>query len=66
MSHNSLIAEVEDWLVGKALSDANIAMMFESLCERLHALGMPLMRASLSWPTLHPLFRMSELIPPEE
>jgi len=61
MSHNSLIADIEDWLVGKALSDANIAMMFESLCERLHALGMPLMRASLSWPTLHPLFRSEQV-----
>ena len=61
MSHNSLISEVEDWLVGKALSDANIAVMFESLCERLHALGMPLERASLSWPTLHPLFRSEQV-----
>ena len=61
MSHNSLIADVEDWLVGKALSDANIAMMFESLCERLHALGMPLERASLSWPTLHPLFHSEQV-----
>jgi adenylate cyclase len=61
MSHATFIAEIEDWLIGKALGDPDITRLFETLCERLHAVGIPLDRASLSWPTLHPLF-MSEQV----
>ena len=61
MSHVSLIAAVEDWLVGKALGDPEIRILFEKLSERLHGLGIPLDRASLSWPTLHPLFKSEQV-----
>ena len=61
MSHVSLIAAVEDWLIGKALADPDIRALFEKLCERLHGLGIPLERAALSWPTLHPLFRAEQV-----
>ena len=57
MSHAPLTAEIEDWLVAKALADPDIVLLFERLADRLHALGIPLGRAVLSWPTLHPLFR---------
>jgi adenylate cyclase len=30
--------------------------LFEALCRRLHAAGIPVDRALLAWPTLHPLF----------
>jgi adenylate cyclase len=56
MSHNSLIAEIETWLIGKALGDPEIVKLFEALCQRLHGVGIPVERAVLSWPTLHPLF----------
>ncbi|MEM1299420.1 MAG: adenylate/guanylate cyclase domain-containing protein [Pseudomonadota bacterium] len=61
MSHASLIADVEDWLVGKALGDPDIRALFEKLCDRLRATGIPLARASLSWPTLHPLFKSEQV-----
>lgn len=61
MSHASLIAAVEDWLIGKALGDPDIRLLFENLCERMHGLGIPLERASLSWPTLHPLFKSEQV-----
>jgi adenylate cyclase len=61
MSHVTLISAVEDWLIGKALGDPEISLLFEKLCERLHAAGIPLERASLSWPTLHPLFKSEQV-----
>ena len=61
MSHATFIAGIEDWLIGKALGDPDITRLFETLCERLHAVGVPLDRASLSWPTLHPLFRSEQV-----
>jgi len=62
MSHAALIAEVEDWLIGKALLDPDITALFRRLCERLHGLGLPVDRAALSWPTLHPLFRAEQVV----
>ncbi|MDH3668261.1 MAG: adenylate/guanylate cyclase domain-containing protein [Paracoccaceae bacterium] len=61
MSHNSLIAEIETWLLGKALGDPEIVALFEALCQRLHGVGIPVERAVLSWPTLHPLFRAEQV-----
>jgi adenylate cyclase len=61
MSHSTFTAEIEDWLIDKALGDPDITRLFETLCQRLHAVGVPLDRASLSWPTLHPLFRSEQV-----
>ena len=36
--------------------------MFESLCNRIHAIGIPLGRARLTWPTLHPLFQAETIL----
>lgn len=60
MSHATLITGIEDWLLSKALGDPDIRLLFEKLCTRLHAAGIPLERAALSWPTLHPLFRAEQ------
>ncbi|MEO1492605.1 MAG: adenylate/guanylate cyclase domain-containing protein [Pseudomonadota bacterium] len=61
MSHATLTAEIESWLIDKALIDPDITALFEKLCVRLSAVGIPLDRAAVSWPTLHPLFR-AELV----
>ncbi len=61
MSHATLTAEIETWLIEKALIDPDITALFEKLCTRLSAVGVPLERAAVSWPTLHPLFR-AELV----
>ncbi len=55
-----MIAETETWLVRKALGDPDIRTLFENLCNRLRGYGIPLERAALSWPTLHPLFRAEQ------
>ncbi len=61
MSHNALLTEIESWLISKALGDAEIVKLFEALCQRLHGVGIPVGRAVLSWPTLHPLFRAEQV-----
>lgn len=61
MSHAPFLGEIEDWLIDKALGDTDIPAVFEILCQRLHALGVPLDRARLSWATLHPLFRSEQV-----
>jgi len=61
MSHTTLIAEIETWLIDEALGDPEIVGLFDTLCQRLHAVGIPVERAALSWPTLHPLFRAEQV-----
>ncbi len=61
MSHTVLIEDIEAWLIDKALGDPDIVILFQRLCERLLGIGVPLDRAALSWPTLHPLFRAEQI-----
>ena len=61
MSHTPLTDEIERWLLAEALHDADIVELFGALCVRLHGLGIPLSRAALSWPTLHPLFQAEQI-----
>ncbi|MDF2232835.1 adenylate/guanylate cyclase domain-containing protein [Albimonas sp. CAU 1670] len=61
MTHTPLTDEVESWLLDQALHDPDIVELFGDLCLRLHALGIPLQRAALSWPTLHPLFQAEQI-----
>jgi adenylate cyclase len=61
MSHDALISEIEGWLVRKALGDPEIVKLFEGLCQRLHGVGVPVERAVMSWPTLHPLFHAEQV-----
>ena len=60
MSHVTLTGAIEDWLIRKALGDPDIRSLFERLCNRLRGIGIPLERAALSWPTLHPLFHAEQ------
>ncbi len=56
MSRASLINDIGEWLVDQALSEPDIVEMFDMLCQKLYGIGVPLARARLTWPTLHPLF----------
>ena len=47
---------VADWLMAKALSGGEMESLVEGCCQRLRAAGIPLLRASLAFRTLHPLF----------
>ncbi|MEM7268907.1 MAG: adenylate/guanylate cyclase domain-containing protein [Pseudomonadota bacterium] len=61
MSHQVLVAEIESWLISKALGDPDIVILFQKLCDRLLGAGVPVHRAALSWPMLHPLFRAEQI-----
>ncbi len=61
MSHDVLIEEIESWLIDKSLGDPDIEQLFDTLCDRLLGSGIPLDRAALTWPTLHPLFQAEQI-----
>lgn len=57
MSHDALISPIREWLIDKALGDSDITELFGALCLRISSVGIPITRARLFWPTLHPLFQ---------
>lgn len=57
MSHEALIAPIREWLIDEALGSPDIVKIFEALCLRISSVGIPITRARLFWPTLHPLFQ---------
>ncbi len=50
------IGELADWLMDQALGDTEVESVAEGCFRRLHAAGIPLMRAHVAFRTLHPLF----------
>jgi len=62
MSRNTLVNEIGEWLIDKALSQPEIVDLFTEACERLSAVGVPITRARLTWPTLHPLFQSETIL----
>ena len=62
MTEATLVTGINEWLVDQALSEPDIVGMFEGLCNRIHAIGIPLGRARLTWPTLHPLFQAETIL----
>ncbi len=62
MSHDALIQPLKEWLVTEALGNPDIVKMFETMCIRLEAIGIPVKRARLVWQTLHPLFRAEQVV----
>ncbi len=62
MADNTLVSGINEWLADQALSEPDIVGMFEGLCHRLHAIGIPLARARVNWPTLHPLFQAETIL----
>ncbi len=62
MTDNTLVTSINEWLADQALSEPEMVSMFEGLCQRLYGIGIPLMRARLVWPTLHPLFQAETIL----
>lgn len=62
MSDGTLVERLGDWLIDQALSSPPISTTFEHFCARLQAIGIPVARARLTWPTLHPLFRAETVL----
>ena len=53
---SALIDEVADWLMERALTESTVEEIVEGCFLRLHAAGIPLMRAHVAFRTLHPLY----------
>ncbi len=62
MADNTLITGIGEWLVDQALSDPDIIEMFNAVSMRLYAAGVPVARARVVWPTLHPLFQAETIL----
>jgi adenylate cyclase len=62
MAEASLITEITDWLVDQSLGEPDIVELFDGVCKRLHAIGVPVGRAMLMWSTLHPLFQAESVM----
>lgn len=61
-AENALIDDLADWLMAKALGETDIEEAFRGCCERLRAADIPIVRASMGFRTLHPLFRHITLV----
>ncbi len=57
MSHEALISPIREWLIDQALGNPDVVELFTTLCMRISSVGIPITRARLFWPTLHPLFQ---------
>lgn len=53
---DGLAAELADWLIERTLGEDSLESVFEGCCQRLSALGVPLMRGHIAFRTLHPLY----------
>ncbi|MFK5981043.1 MAG: adenylate/guanylate cyclase domain-containing protein [Rhizobiaceae bacterium] len=62
MSQDALLMPIREWLIDQSLGDSDIVSLFETLCLRLTAIGIPIVRGRLIWPTLHPLFQAETVI----
>ena len=62
MARATLIQEIGEWLIDQALSEPDIIELFGEVCCRLHSVGVPVARARLTWPTLHPLFQAETVL----
>jgi len=62
MADNTLITGIGEWLVDQALSEPDIIEMFNAVSMRLYAAGVPVARARVIWPTLHPLFQAETIL----
>lgn len=62
MAHHALLLPIQEWLIGEALGEPDIVNLFETMCQRLTGIGIPIARARLIWQTLHPLFRAETVI----
>jgi adenylate cyclase len=50
-----------EWLADEALHDSEPAALYGELCQRLRAVGMPILRGQVAFRVLHPLYDASTL-----
>jgi adenylate cyclase len=59
-----LADSIAAWLADQALSNSQPAELFDGMCRRLRAAGVPVMRAHVSFEVLHPLYAAAALMNP--
>ena len=52
---------LSDWLAEEALLNSDSVALYDELCRRLRALGVPLLRAQMAFRVLHPLYGASAI-----
>jgi adenylate cyclase len=57
----ALVNQVADWLMAQALADTDVNTIVMGCCERLRAVGIPIVRGFVSFSTLHPLYRATSI-----
>ncbi|MBT6119574.1 MAG: hypothetical protein HOH66_17065, partial [Rhodospirillaceae bacterium] len=50
------IETVADWLTDQALAEMEVDDLVDGLCDRLHAAGVPIWRAHVTFRIIHPLY----------
>jgi adenylate cyclase len=58
---NVLGGAIVEWLADEALHESEPATLYGELCQRLRAVGIPLMRGQVAFRVLHPLYDASTL-----
>jgi adenylate cyclase len=60
-SSGVLADSIASWLAAEALTDSDAPKLFDQLCQRLFAAGIPIMRGNVTYNVLHPLYGASAL-----
>lgn len=58
MIDDTLITKITEWLVEQSLGSPDINAMFQGMCERINASGIPVSRAMITYQTLHPVIQI--------
>lgn len=58
MSSQALMSDVGSWLIEEALGNPEIEDLFDGMCKRIFAAGIPIERVMFNYTTLHPLFNV--------
>jgi len=61
-SQSTLVGSITEWLVDEALGSPDIVDMFSETCKRLYDVGIPIGRAMVTWPTLHPIVEVESAV----
>lgn len=62
MSSQALLSNIGSWLIEEALGNPEIEDLFDGMCTRVFAAGIPIERVMFNYTTLHPLFNVESCI----
>ena len=62
MSREAMISPISEWLIAQSLDETDVVELFDGMCKKMIGVGIPINRARLIWPTLHPLFQAETVV----